>query len=74
MKHKVIKYFNCKESGIDYMLGSIYVSSDYERVQLLSKLGFIIPNDNFDSLKVEKKQPSNQRKSKKVVDKNVTEN
>lgn len=65
MKHKVITNFKCKESGEYYSSGSFYVSSDYERIQLLEKLGFLIPNDNSESLKIEKKQTSTKRNTRK---------
>lgn len=74
MKHKVIKNFKCKESGEYFSSGSFYVSTDYNRVQLLKKLEFIIPDAEVESLKIEKKQPSVKRGKKKVVDEDATEN
>jgi len=70
MKHQVVKVFTDKESGMFYMLGSFYISENYERVNELGKLGFIIPNEQVESLKkveVEGKLPIKRNTRKKKV-------
>ncbi len=70
MKHRVIKVFTDKESGMFYMLDSFYISDNYERVTELGKLGFIIPNGQVETLKkeaVEVKQPTKRNTRKKKV-------
>lgn len=79
MKHRVIKVFTDKESGMFYMLGSFYICDNYERVKELGELGFIIPNEQIESLKTEfvkETQPTkrNTRNKKKVSDEDVRKN
>lgn len=70
MKHRVIKVFTDKESGMFYMLDSFYISDNYERVKELGQLGFIIPNEQVESLKkevAEEKQTTKRNTRKKKV-------
>lgn len=76
MKHLVTKLFTDKESGELFISGSYFVSKDYTRIQHLSSLGFIAPNDNARQLnKQEEVKPKPKPKShtKKAVAKDVTE-
>ena len=73
MKHKVNKVFTDKESGELFLLGSPYVSDNYERVKELEKLGFIKANEDVESLKVVvEKQPTKKKATtrKKASDDN----
>lgn len=66
--------FTDKESGVLYMLDSPFVSNDYKRVKELEKLGYIIANEDVESLKVAEKQPTPNKKKattrKKASDSN----
>ena len=76
MKHKVNKVFTDKESGILFMLGSLYVSNNYERVKELEKQGFIKANEDVESLKIVEKQPTKKKTTtrKKASDGNARKN
>ncbi|SOC12839.1 hypothetical protein SAMN05880501_10760 [Ureibacillus xyleni] len=68
MKHKVIKYFCDKESGVYYMPDSFYICDDYERVILLQQLGIIQVNEEVETLT----KPKKATRKKKASDNNAT--
>lgn len=50
MKHTVTKVFKDTESGELYFPNFDFLCEDYQRIQHLSSLGFIIPNSNTEKL------------------------
>lgn len=77
MKHLVINLFADRESGKLFSSGSYFISEDYERIQCLSSLGFIVPNSKTEDLntrnKIKESKITTKSRKIKAADENVTE-
>jgi hypothetical protein len=63
MKHKVLKSFTDKESGVYHAFGSSFSSTSFDRVTELEELGFVKANEKASTLK--------KKVSKKAVEADV---
>lgn len=77
MEHLVVKVFSDKELGKLFLPSSYFNCEDLEKINSLSSLGFIIPNDHTKTLEkpVEEVKPESKSTRKtsrsKAVDKDV---